>query len=185
MRASLGGRIKLDPASSAAANAVVQADAYFDRTRNGLVRAWADGWFCNPPYSSDGGAATWVAKMHAEALWGRHGIALLNATPDRNWFRLLWRYALCFLDSRVQYLEAPEQRYARVLQKLSQRLPLNDAESRAQTQLAKLPRVHGLVRGPQPTHGNVLVCFGPDTLFCQYVRELGTIVTPQQIIRRT
>src|SRR5262249_44464856 len=47
------GTIDLDPASSIAANSVVQAKRFFTKADNGLAREWHGHIWINPPYSGD------------------------------------------------------------------------------------------------------------------------------------
>src|SRR3990167_189333 len=45
------GSIDLDPASSAKANEIVQANKYYSKDDNGLTQEWAGNIWLNPPYS--------------------------------------------------------------------------------------------------------------------------------------
>lgn len=167
VREALGGQIQLDPASDPRGQRIVRARAYYDERVNGLNAAWLDDWFCNPPYSTGGGAADWTEKAIAEK---RRGIMLLNATTDRKWFLPLWRRTLCFLHKRIRFLETPEQFLARAERA--------DKLEAAKKKLPTMPRIEELLQGPQPTHGNVLVFFGDDPRpFIDVTKPHGQIVT--------
>ena len=110
-RDTFGGFIDLDPASNLVANLTIRARYWFDEWDNGLKQPWiAENVFLNPPYGKDDE----TNKSNAE-LWTRYmlseyekdnfgeGILLVNATPDRKWFKLLWNYWVCFLDKRERF----------------------------------------------------------------------------------
>jgi phage N-6-adenine-methyltransferase len=98
------GPIELDPASSAAANAIVRADRFFTIEDNGLRQQWlARTVFMNPPYGDVIGE--WVARL-AEAYENGHvgaALALVPARTDTGWFRRLRAYPRCFITGRIKF----------------------------------------------------------------------------------
>ncbi len=115
-REAMGGRIDLDPASSAIANATVQATRYFTREDDGLTRPWGAAEqpttvFLNPPYSDyRGQAADWADKLALEYDSGHVGqaVMLVNASTlyQAALQRLVWRAALCFPNHRIRFIDA-------------------------------------------------------------------------------
>ncbi len=127
VRAVLGS-IGFDPASCALANKLVGAQTYCSlEGPSGLDVAWLEAWFCNPPYSkAAGGVGRWIQKATESPSCG---IMLVNATPDRGWFKTIWEQAdaVCFLYKRIRFMRADE--------------------------------TGALEYGPSPTHGSCLVLF--------------------------
>lgn len=100
------GRIDLDPASSALANEVVQADTYFakDDDPDGLSQDWFGRVWLNPPYGK--GTGLFTTKLVDEYSAGRvqAGILLINAYGfDAAWFEPLWDWPLCFTRDRIVF----------------------------------------------------------------------------------
>jgi phage N-6-adenine-methyltransferase len=101
-RRLLGG-IDLDPASCAAAQAVVRAGAWYGKADDGLGRPWRGRVWLNPPYSA---AGRFAAKLAAEHEAGRvaAAVALVNASTDAAWFAALaGRYPVLFTRGRVRF----------------------------------------------------------------------------------
>jgi ParB family chromosome partitioning protein len=100
------GGIDLDPASSQAANEVVQANKFFTREQNGLDRRWKGRVWMNPPYSQP-----WIddfcLKLEAEIGAGNvsQAISLTNNGTETHWGQVLLRgcAAVCFHDGRVKF----------------------------------------------------------------------------------
>lgn len=98
------GSIDTDPATCAAAQAIVQAKTWYTATENGLVQPWHGRVWCNPPYSDP---LPWVARM--TALYQAHtidaGMMLLNCSCSPSWAQLLWRHAtaVCLLGKRINF----------------------------------------------------------------------------------
>lgn len=115
-RETMGGCIDLDPASSAIANATVQATRFFTREDDGLTRPWGAAEqpvrvFLNPPYSDyRGQAAHWADKLAHEYDSGHvaQAVMLVNATAlyQAAFQQLVWRAALCFPDHRIRFIDA-------------------------------------------------------------------------------
>jgi phage N-6-adenine-methyltransferase len=100
---ALMGAIDLDPASCAAANAVVRAARYYTKQDDGLVLPWVGRVWLNPPYSR---VADFAAKLETEFDAGRvtQAIMLCNARPDPEWFRrLAVRFPLLCTKGRVRF----------------------------------------------------------------------------------
>lgn len=148
-RCVMGG-IDLDPASCAAANAVVGAREYYTIAQDGLSRDWYGRVWLNPPYGRD----KTRKNQSNQALWSQHLIdqykagdvveacLLVNAVPDRNWFLPLWEFPICFFYDRIRFWR-PD------------------------------------VEDDKPTNGNVLVYLGPDIwLFHRWFYRYGRVVMP-------
>lgn len=99
----LGG-IELDPASSAAANAVIKAQRFFSVLDNGLEQSWtATAVWMNPPYGRE--LPLWIEKLVSEYEAGHimEALALVPARPDTAWFKRLRDYPRCFIDGRLKF----------------------------------------------------------------------------------
>ena len=108
-RAVLGG-FDLDPASSAAANAVVGAARIFTAEDDGLAQEWPVGriWM-NPPYAS--GLVDKFALRFCQAIRdGSSGVVLVNNATETGWFQELLGVAdaVCFPKGRVRFVD-PEK----------------------------------------------------------------------------
>jgi len=103
------GTIDLDPASSIAANAVVQAKQFFTKADNGLTREWHGRVWVNPPYSGDL-VGKFVDKLLLEIRAGRtqQAILLVNACADAQWFHraATASAAICFTVGRIKFWAA-------------------------------------------------------------------------------
>lgn len=104
-RAVLGG-IDLDPASTEAANEVVQATTYYTAEQDGLTRPWAGRVWMNPPYAS-GLIERFTEKLWEEVIAGRIEAAcvLTNNATETKWFTTLASVAsaVCFPEGRVKF----------------------------------------------------------------------------------
>jgi ParB family chromosome partitioning protein len=99
------GAIDLDPASCVAANEVVGAARFFDKTTNGLALPWSGRVWLNPPYSSPL-AQEFIKKAIDEYTLGdmTQAVILVNNATETVWFQsLLTRFPVCFPASRVQF----------------------------------------------------------------------------------
>jgi hypothetical protein len=104
-RVVLGG-IDLDPASSAAANEVVQADQYYDQTSDGLTQPWTGRVWMNPPYSG-GLVDKFCDRITSSYTNGSVTAAcvLVNNATETNWFQTVARVAaaICFTRGRIRF----------------------------------------------------------------------------------
>ncbi len=108
------GQIDLDPASSAEANVKVQATQYFTSNDDGLSRPWSTNGhpssiFVNPPFGKLNGRsqqALWTQHLIEEFEAGRvaQAILLVNAATGARWFQPLWRYTICFVSKRINFV---------------------------------------------------------------------------------
>lgn len=105
------GSIELDPASCAAANAIVKAERYYTKEQNGLLQEWrARSLWLNPPYARSenyqSGIGLFVAKCLKAYQSGDILQAIILATTEVNarWFQPLWEYPISFPDHRVKFL---------------------------------------------------------------------------------
>lgn len=100
------GRIDLDPASSAVANDVVQAETFYTVKDDGLIQEWRGKVWMNPPYSSDviGRFADKIAS-HYDAGDIDEAIVLVNNATETAWFQRMARSAecICFPRSRIRF----------------------------------------------------------------------------------
>src|SRR6266700_6040977 len=113
------GTIELDPASCAAANAIVKAERYFTKEQNGLLQHWcARSLWLNPPYGRSAkmqGHHLSTIKLFVDKCLDAYTCgdveqAIILATTEVNakWFYPLWQYPLCIPDHRVNFI-VPEQ----------------------------------------------------------------------------
>src|SRR5882762_1046041 len=102
------GTIDLDPASSAAAQRVVKAEAYFNAAGNGLTKEWNGKIWLNPPYAQPL-IAEFVDKMIAEveARNVKEAIMLTHNYTDTTWFQDAARVAkaICFTRGRIRFVD--------------------------------------------------------------------------------
>lgn len=100
------GGIDLDPASSAAANAVVRAATCYTVNDNGLRQAWAGRVWLNPPYAV-GMCDKFTNKLcyHVDAGHVTQAIVLVNNATETRWFRRLAESAaaIVFTRGRVRF----------------------------------------------------------------------------------
>lgn len=114
------GSIELDPASCAAANAIVKAERYFTKEQNGILQEWrARSLWLNPPY----GRSAKMQGQHKSTIYlfteklinsyerGDVLQAIILATTEVNakWFYPLWQYPICIPDHRVHFMVAEKQ----------------------------------------------------------------------------
>lgn len=103
------GNIDLDPASSEAANKVVQADKIFTEVEDGLSQAWHGRVYLNPPYTRHIVTA-FVDKLISEIADGNvsEAILLVYSITDANWYHQALKStdALLFTDQRLKFWNA-------------------------------------------------------------------------------
>jgi ParB family chromosome partitioning protein len=101
------GAIDLDPASSATAQKVVQAERFFSQADNGLEQEWAGRVWLNPPYAQPA-IAQFADKMVREWASGRLAAAVMltHNYTDTAWFQQLAHAAtaICFTRGRVRFI---------------------------------------------------------------------------------
>lgn len=105
-RKALGGRIELDPASSAKANETIQADRIFTEADDGLSRVWncATLWM-NHPFGKESNPL-WLGHLLRD--WESGAIAsaaccITFASTSERWFRPLLDRPQCYLWPRTNY----------------------------------------------------------------------------------
>ena len=105
------GAIDLDPASSEAANAVVQADRFYSQQDDGLAQEWRGRVWMNPPYANTL-VSLFCEKLVDAVQAGRvpAAIVLANNCTETRWFAALTRAAsgLCFPVGRVRFWKADQ-----------------------------------------------------------------------------
>jgi ParB family chromosome partitioning protein len=103
------GTIDLDPASSAAAQEIVQAAAFYSKDDDGLQQEWHGKVFLNPPYSQPL-LADFIHKLCEEISAGRvtEAILLTHNYTDTAWFHEIFAHcsAICFTRGRVKFYDA-------------------------------------------------------------------------------
>jgi ParB family chromosome partitioning protein len=109
-----GGVIDLDPATNQAAQAVINATAYYTKADNGLQQPWHGNVWLNPPYSMP-----LVAQFVDRAMDAyRSGeidaaIILTNNSSDTRWFQaLLRRCPVCLPAGRLDFWRSNQQSFA-------------------------------------------------------------------------
>lgn len=178
VRAVLGD-IDLDPASCPLANEIIQATEYFTEKEDGLSRPWFNRWFCNPPYGKNQTSA-WVEHAIAQSKHSS-GILLMNNTTDREWFHKLWKFPICFLKRRIRFLETITQWQDRFIKSWVRKYGIMPDLEDISDPPCQTFAGGRLVRGPQPTNGNVLVHFGNNFgQFDMTMQRLGHVVKPRK-----
>lgn len=100
---ALFGAIDTDPATCAAAQAVVQAQTWYTETENGLLQPWYGRLWLNPPYS---GPTKWTDKALAHYTAGdvTDALILTNSYTETGWWqRLAAQGAMLFFAGRMNF----------------------------------------------------------------------------------
>ena len=103
----LGVEFDLDPASSTAANTLIQAKNIFTKEDDGLKQDWYGNVWLNPPYGKD--VPIWLEKAIYESRANNVKVmALVFSRTDTIWFH---EYAtkfdqICFMKGRLAFIKA-------------------------------------------------------------------------------
>ena len=97
------GTIELDPASSAKANEVVNADQYFTKEEDGLAQTWKGKVFMNPPFTV-GVQGPFVEKL-VNSAGVTEAVTLTHNNTETKWAQLLLGAAnvVCFPSRRIRF----------------------------------------------------------------------------------
>lgn len=100
------GYISLDPASSEAANRIVQARYIFTRDDDGLTKRWFGNVWLNHPYGRKENRL-WISKLVDEYIEERvhEAIGICFASTSEKWIRPLMIGTVCFVRGRVKFLK--------------------------------------------------------------------------------
>ncbi len=101
---SVLGSIELDPATSDAANDIVQADEYYTEEDDALSLDWPPlKIWMNPPYAR-GLVSEFVSKLLDTVNEGGQAIVLVNNATETDWFQRLMSAAsaVCFHKGRIR-----------------------------------------------------------------------------------
>ena len=100
------GSIDLDPASSKAANKIVQATKYYTAAQDGLQQDWSGRVWMNPPYAQPA-MGQFAEKMAAFVESGAVTAAcvLVNNATETKWFQRMASVssAICFPAGRIKF----------------------------------------------------------------------------------
>lgn len=199
-REAMGG-FDLDPASCSAANAHIQAAAFFDAHQDGLSQPWEGRVFLNPPNPP---RPWWDRLVHfhreravPEALFIAYSIEQLQ--QSQRWEASMLAFPVCIPDRRIAYLCTASDAVAKLKKRVIRRLeravktggpvpvsPNSIGWTRGELrQLGKLEALNplALVKGTQPSHASAIVGVGWDlAVFRKRYGHLGEVIGG---IRRT
>lgn len=104
------GAIDLDPASNDLANRTVQAAQIFTAADDGLCHDWHGRVFMNPPYgrSEKYGSLAGMFCIYCIQQYDKGNveaaIILVNSLHSQQWQRDLFRFPVCLVDHRIQFV---------------------------------------------------------------------------------
>jgi ParB family chromosome partitioning protein len=100
------GSIDTDPASSAIANKIVEAEQFYTQKQNGLTKKWAGNVFLNPPYKQPE-VSEFTNKLSNDYMVGEinQAILLTNNSTDTTWWQDAAQNAavICFTSGRISF----------------------------------------------------------------------------------
>ena len=101
---ALGLSFDLDPCSPPGGLPWVPAVSHYSAADNGLIREWRGRVWLNPPYGDL--TSKFLARMHEH----RHGVALVFARTDTNWFHnyAAKADAILFIHGRLAFVPSGE-----------------------------------------------------------------------------
>lgn len=102
---SLGLTFDLDPCQPVGGISWIPATQHYTEKENGLSSPWFGRVWLNPPYGRD--TPAWLERMDKH----RHGVALLFARTDCEWFHRIVTNAdaMLFLRGRVRFVDGKQK----------------------------------------------------------------------------
>lgn len=102
------GSIDVDPASSEAANQIIQAKAFYDLQSDGLIQKWNGNVWMNPPYSQP--LINQFSKTICEKYLDNEieqACILVNNATETEWLQRILNIAsaVCFIKGRLRFID--------------------------------------------------------------------------------
>lgn len=106
----LMGSIDIDPASNSTSQTWINAETYFTKENDGMLRSWYGNMFMNPPYGQKNkkidnyGADAWYKKAFKEYLKGNVTEAIIVGRGDSAGIRQLVNNCYFVMCDRIHFI---------------------------------------------------------------------------------